>query len=170
MMDTLCGCRADKFDSCNNLLSSVHTILVISLQHVRLNIKTKKLLLLLLLSNIIVMNSTYGLHGSSAFIPLPSSAKNETLRTHEIKSSSIWLHLTKGKPLVTWKIQIHHKWTFKIIQIQIIYMKHTRKAIWSMCAYWWSGRYRNDAKIIYEASGSTFVGSGSKEQRNERAT
>jgi len=38
-----------KFDSCNNLLSFNHTILAIILQYVRLNIKTKTLLLLLAL-------------------------------------------------------------------------------------------------------------------------
>src|SRR6218665_388970 len=47
VMGALCGCRAIKFDFCNNLLSSVHTILVIILQYIRLNIKTKILLLLL---------------------------------------------------------------------------------------------------------------------------
>jgi len=45
VMDTLRGCRAVKFNSCNNLLSSVHTMLVIVLQYVRLNIKMKILLL-----------------------------------------------------------------------------------------------------------------------------
>src|SRR6218665_22706 len=45
VMGALCGCRAIKFDFCNNLLSSVHTILVIILQYIRLNIKTKILLL-----------------------------------------------------------------------------------------------------------------------------
>jgi len=40
MMGALRGCRAVKFDSCNNLLSSVHTALVglISVRYVRLNI------------------------------------------------------------------------------------------------------------------------------------
>ena len=37
----LCGCLAVKFDSCNNLLSSVHTLLVNSLWYVRLYIKRK---------------------------------------------------------------------------------------------------------------------------------
>jgi len=43
-MVALHGCRAVKFDSYNNLLSSVHTTLVIILQYVRVNIKTKILL------------------------------------------------------------------------------------------------------------------------------
>jgi len=34
------GCRAVKLDSCNNFLSSVHTILVIILLYDRLNMKT----------------------------------------------------------------------------------------------------------------------------------
>jgi len=37
----LCRCLAVKFDSCNNLLSSVHTILVNILPDVRLYIKRK---------------------------------------------------------------------------------------------------------------------------------
>jgi len=41
VMGALRGCRVVNFDSCNNLLSSVHTILVIILRYVRLNIKTK---------------------------------------------------------------------------------------------------------------------------------
>jgi len=42
-MGTLHGCIAVKFNSCkNNLLSSVHTILVITLWYVRLNIKKAK--------------------------------------------------------------------------------------------------------------------------------
>jgi len=41
VIDALCGCFAVKFDFCNNLLSSVHTILVIILRYVRLHIKTK---------------------------------------------------------------------------------------------------------------------------------
>jgi len=36
----LCGCRVVKFD-CNNLLTSVHTILIIILRYVRLNTKRK---------------------------------------------------------------------------------------------------------------------------------
>src|SRR6218665_3404549 len=40
------GCRAVKFDYCNNLISSVHTILVIILRYIRLHIKPKTLLLL----------------------------------------------------------------------------------------------------------------------------
>src|SRR6218665_4063546 len=36
-----------KFDSCNNLLSPAHTMLVIILQYAKLNIKTKILLFLL---------------------------------------------------------------------------------------------------------------------------
>jgi len=36
-----CGCRAAKFDSCNSLLSSVHTLLVNILWCVRLYIKRK---------------------------------------------------------------------------------------------------------------------------------
>jgi len=43
-MDALRGCHVVKFDSYNNLLSSVHAILVIILRYVRLNIKTKILL------------------------------------------------------------------------------------------------------------------------------
>ena len=39
-----------RFDSCNNLLSSVHTIFVIILQYAGLNIKTKILL---------IVNSTF---------------------------------------------------------------------------------------------------------------
>jgi len=45
-MGALRGCFAVKFDSCNNLLSSVHTILVIVLRYFRLNSKTKTLLLI----------------------------------------------------------------------------------------------------------------------------
>jgi len=41
VMSALCGCRAVKFDSCNNILSSVHTILVIILRSVSLSIKRK---------------------------------------------------------------------------------------------------------------------------------
>src|SRR6218665_2000272 len=41
VMGALRGCGAVKFDFCNNLLSSVHTLPVISLRYVRLNIKTK---------------------------------------------------------------------------------------------------------------------------------
>jgi len=41
VIGALCGCRAVKFDSCNNLLSSIHTIHVIILRYVRLNINTK---------------------------------------------------------------------------------------------------------------------------------
>jgi len=41
MMGALRGCRAVKFDSCNNKLSSVHTILVIIQRYVRLNINAK---------------------------------------------------------------------------------------------------------------------------------
>jgi len=37
VMGAVRGCRAVKFDSCYNLLSSVHTILVIILRSVRLN-------------------------------------------------------------------------------------------------------------------------------------
>ena len=40
-MGALHDCRAVNFDSCNNLLSSVYTILVIILWYVRLNIKMK---------------------------------------------------------------------------------------------------------------------------------
>ena len=47
-MDALCGSRAVKFDSYNNLLSSVHTILVIILLYVRLDILNE---------NIIIINS-----------------------------------------------------------------------------------------------------------------
>src|SRR6218665_4124522 len=36
-----CGCLAANFDSCNSLLSSVHTVLVNSLRCVRLYIKRK---------------------------------------------------------------------------------------------------------------------------------
>ena len=46
MMGNVRGCHAVKFDSCNNLLSSVHTILVIILWYVRLNIIKNKTLLL----------------------------------------------------------------------------------------------------------------------------
>src|SRR6218665_3519026 len=49
VMGALCGCRAVKLDSCNNLLSSFHTILVIILRYVRLNMTTKILLLPVLL-------------------------------------------------------------------------------------------------------------------------
>jgi len=41
VMVNLRGCRAVKSDSCNNLLSSIHTKLVNILQYVRLNIKMK---------------------------------------------------------------------------------------------------------------------------------
>src|SRR6218665_1059007 len=37
-----CGCLAAKFDSCNSLLSSVHSLLVNILRCVRLYIKRKK--------------------------------------------------------------------------------------------------------------------------------
>jgi len=40
VMGAMRGCRAVKFYSCNNLLSSVHIILII-LRYVRLNIKVK---------------------------------------------------------------------------------------------------------------------------------
>jgi len=40
-MGALQGWRAVKFDSYNNLLSSVHTILVIIIQYIRLNTKRK---------------------------------------------------------------------------------------------------------------------------------
>jgi len=36
-----CGCLASKFDSCNSLLSSVHTLLVNILRYVRLYTKRK---------------------------------------------------------------------------------------------------------------------------------
>src|SRR6218665_4204582 len=44
VMGAMRSCREVKFDSCNNLLSSVHTILVIIMRYARLNIKTKILL------------------------------------------------------------------------------------------------------------------------------
>jgi len=57
-MGALCGCRAVKFGTCNNLLSSLYTILVIILWYVRLNIKTKILLLLFKLLLFIITRVT----------------------------------------------------------------------------------------------------------------
>src|SRR6218665_2095228 len=47
MMDALCGSRAVKFDSYNNLLSSVHTILVIILRYVRLAILNENIIIII---------------------------------------------------------------------------------------------------------------------------
>ena len=49
VIGALRGCHAVKFNSCNNLRSSIHTILVIILRSVSLRMKQKLLLLLLLL-------------------------------------------------------------------------------------------------------------------------
>jgi len=55
-MGALHGCCAVKFDSRNNLLSSINTILVIILPYVRLTTKKILLLLLLLLSRVRVVS------------------------------------------------------------------------------------------------------------------
>ena len=60
VMGAVRDCRAVKFDSCDNLLSSVHTILLIILWYVRLNIKTKLLLLLLLLFIFVLLGKNIG--------------------------------------------------------------------------------------------------------------
>ena len=47
VMGALHNCRVVKFDSCNNLILSVHTILVVVLQYVRLNTKELKYYIIL---------------------------------------------------------------------------------------------------------------------------
>src|SRR6218665_1291407 len=61
MMDALRGCREDKFDSCYNLRSSLHAILVIILQSVSLNINRKYIIIC-----IVRMDK---LDGAPAFVP-----------------------------------------------------------------------------------------------------
>ena len=58
VMGALHDCRTVKFDSCNNLISSAHTILVITLHSVSLRIKRK--LLLLYFSIYIALLSAWG--------------------------------------------------------------------------------------------------------------
>src|SRR6218665_1010627 len=86
-MGALRGCRAVKFDSCKNLLLSVHTMLVIILRYVRLNIKTKILFFIrrhhdrLLLHLPLSFSSFYS---SSVFLSSassPSSASASSIST-----------------------------------------------------------------------------------------
>jgi len=53
-MGALQGCHAVTFDSCNNLWSSIHTILVIILQFVGLNNKEKAVITIIKLKNLLV--------------------------------------------------------------------------------------------------------------------
>jgi len=70
MMGALRGCPAVKFDSCNNLLSSVHTILVIILQYVRLNIKNENTIIIIIIIVIIITRMHQSQNVSESLIRL----------------------------------------------------------------------------------------------------